>query len=154
MLVSQPAEPGPLGQPHHRNQPCRRHQVRVVEHRRDLSRSVKESHLKDALPGDGVWTVASPRLPAGKGILASRHAQPAQLIGGSGLSERLLLRVGYVPWQLAFMTFQNQAGQRLECDAPLKRSYISVVLALPLRSQPPVCAVRETAQRHTTARHR
>ena len=49
---------------------------------------MKESHLKDALPGDGVWTVASPRLPARKGILASRHAQPAQLIGGSGLSAR------------------------------------------------------------------
>jgi len=54
---------------------------------------VKESHLKDALPGDGVWTVASPRLPAGKGILASRHAQPAQLIGGSGLSRTSLLKL-------------------------------------------------------------
>jgi hypothetical protein len=30
------------------------------------------------------------------------------------------------------MTFQNQAGQRLECDGPLECSDISVVLALPL----------------------
>ena len=35
---------------------------------------------------EDVGTVASPNLPARKGVPALRHAQPTQIISGSGLS--------------------------------------------------------------------
>jgi hypothetical protein len=54
----------------------------------------------------------------------------------------------------AFANLRTRLASVFECDGPLEFSDISVVLALPLGSQPTVCAVRETVQPHTTARHR
>ena len=42
MLPGQLLQPGLLGQAHHRHQPSRRHQIRIVEHRRDPGKSMRE----------------------------------------------------------------------------------------------------------------
>jgi hypothetical protein len=40
MPADQRAKPGPLRQSHHRDQPGTRHQIRIIEQRRDLRRVV------------------------------------------------------------------------------------------------------------------
>jgi hypothetical protein len=49
MLLGQTVQTRIAGQPKHRNQPCRRHQIRLVEHRRNRPRPVRQLHLTDAL---------------------------------------------------------------------------------------------------------
>lgn len=85
VLAAQHSQTCRITQSEHGNQPGRRHQIRVIEDHRRRARRVREFHPRDALPGCGVGTVASPNLPAQKGILLSRHAQPSTLIGGSRL---------------------------------------------------------------------
>jgi len=50
VLVDQLLEPDVLGQPRRAHQPAVRHQIRVVEPRGRLARSVQQSHLRGALP--------------------------------------------------------------------------------------------------------
>ena len=57
---------------------------------------MREFHLRDALPGGGVGTVASPNLPARQGISLLRHAHTPKLIGGSRL--RLPVTALGRPW--------------------------------------------------------
>ena len=51
VLIGQVPQPGRLGQRQHRDQPRRRHQIRIVEHHRGRPQGVRELHLRDALPG-------------------------------------------------------------------------------------------------------
>ena len=82
--------PARCGQPHHRHQPSRRHQIRIVEHRRDPAKSMRESHLRDALPCAGRLELS--QVPISQPVRAfSRYGTLNPLpstgpIGGSGLT--------------------------------------------------------------------
>ena len=89
MLPGQLFQPGFLGQAHHRDQPNRRHQIRIVEHRRDPAKSMRESHPRDALPRAGRFELS--QVPISQPVRAfspygTLNPLPStDPIGGSGL---------------------------------------------------------------------
>src|SRR5665647_700566 len=78
----QVVQPGPLGQGHDRDQPGARHQVRVIETRRDV---VARSHLPDVLLLGALESSRNPIVPGQEDIRASRPAQNTTFTGGSRL---------------------------------------------------------------------
>ena len=81
-------QPRTLSQREHRDKPCKRHQVRVIEPRRRRLKRVRESHLRGALRAGGSRALDKPRSPCPQRLLVLRHAQTAAnhpIIGGSGL---------------------------------------------------------------------
>jgi Transposase, Mutator family len=79
VLIGQLPKTRPLGQRQHRDQATRRHEIRLVEHRRRTGQTVRGSHPRGALRVESVGVFANPNLPARKGILALRHAYLAEL---------------------------------------------------------------------------
>ena len=88
MRIGQPTQVGQVGQRQHRNQPSRRHQIRVIEHRSPRPRRMRKLHPRDALRVGPIGAFASPNLPARQGISPLRHAHTIRITGGSGLNRQ------------------------------------------------------------------
>ena len=75
---------GRVGQRQHRNQPSRRHQIRVIEHRSPRRAGVRKLHPRDALPGWSDWSRRKSQSPSTAGhliVTARSHHQDHRWIG-------------------------------------------------------------------------
>ncbi len=86
VLPGELAETGAVAQRKDRDQPGRRHKIRIIEHRRGRSRRVAKLHLRDALRAGANWTLEKSNSPSTQGILALQHAHATMPIGESRLS--------------------------------------------------------------------
>jgi hypothetical protein len=84
-LVDQPGEVGVLGQPHHRDQPGTRHQIRLIKDRVDTA-AMRQSHLKDALSAWVMEASATPILPGQRASSRPPTPRVTNIIGGFRLS--------------------------------------------------------------------
>ena len=64
MLLGQLLQARGAGQRQHRNQPCARHEIRLIEGRRGHGAGVRELHLRDALRAGGKRTLDKPDSPS------------------------------------------------------------------------------------------
>ena len=64
LLLGQLLEPRGPGQRQDRDQPGRRHEIRIIEHRRGRSRRVAKLHLRDALRAGGNRTLEKSDFPS------------------------------------------------------------------------------------------
>ena len=83
MSGGQLVQPGPLGLGHDGDQPGARHEVRVIETRREV---VARSHLPGALLLGSLESSRNPIVPGQKDIRTSRPAQNTTFTGGSKLN--------------------------------------------------------------------
>jgi hypothetical protein len=86
MLLRQRPQPTWLRQCEQRNQPCRRQQIRVVEHRRPRRGRVSELHLRHALCAAGTGTLSNSDTSATRGHSWFTASHATHLIGGLGLA--------------------------------------------------------------------
>src|SRR3954449_534981 len=83
-----PAHPRGPAQPHHRHQPRRRHEIRLVEPCCNYRPAVRESHLRDALRARRTGTLAKSDSVATQGHSHVPPRPPSKIIGGSRLNAR------------------------------------------------------------------
>ena len=84
--VSQPPQPGTIGQLQHRNQPGSRHQIGFVEHCRPGTESMRKLHLRNASRAGVKRTLDKPNPPSPRGIPYVSTRSTPKSIGGSRLS--------------------------------------------------------------------
>src|SRR5262245_46964023 len=88
MLISQLAQARSLRQGDHRNQPTRRHEIRIIEPSRDRTRTMRKLHPRDALRvrGSKTFDKSDPPSTQGHSRVTTRYSTVP--IGGSRLSSQ------------------------------------------------------------------
>ena len=125
VLIGQIAQARRLRQCERRNQPGRRHQVRIVEHRRCRPKRVKEFHLRDVPCVRSNRCLKNSDSPATQGHSRSTPRSPSHFIGGSRLKDGGEQVAGVVDPAALVRHALEAAPQRLDESRVLVRDHQS-----------------------------